>query len=75
MTNRAPDSGGFFPRDRSWHPPAFTPGYKTTVLRSPQRALISMDGTQSELTGPVFGHGLLGELDNDLILNLSLIHI
>ncbi|TIT05454.1 MAG: protocatechuate 3,4-dioxygenase subunit beta, partial [Mesorhizobium sp.] len=32
------DQGSFFQRDRSWHPPAFTPQYKTSVLRSPQFA-------------------------------------
>jgi protocatechuate 3,4-dioxygenase beta subunit len=51
--------------------PALTPGYKTSVLRSPQKALLSLDGTLSEITGPVFGHSLLGELDNDLIHNFA----
>ena len=27
--------GGFFQRDRSIHPPAHAPGYKSSVLRSP----------------------------------------
>jgi protocatechuate 3,4-dioxygenase, beta subunit len=63
------DQGSYFQRDRSWHPPAFTPDYKTSVLRAPQRALLSLDNTISEMTGPVFGHEMLGELDNDLIRN------
>ena len=63
--------GAFFHRDTSWHPPALTPGYKTSVVRSPQRALISMNTTLSEQTGPVFGHNILGDLDNDLILNYA----
>ena len=71
LSNRQPETGAFFQRDRTWHPPAFTPGYKTTVLRSPQRALLSFDNTLSEITGPVFGHGILGELDNDLIHNFA----
>ncbi|MGN6144664.1 MAG: protocatechuate 3,4-dioxygenase subunit beta, partial [Mesorhizobium sp.] len=54
-----------------WHPPAFTPQYKTSVLRSPQHALLSMEGTVSEMTGPRVGHGQLGPLDNDLLHNLS----
>ncbi len=58
-------------RDRNWHPPAFTPTYKTSVLRSPQKALLSLDNTVSEMTGPVFGHNQIGELDNDLILNYA----
>ena len=63
------DQGSLFQRDRDWHPPALTPQYKTSVLRSPQRALLSLENTVSEMTGPVFGHDLLGPLDNDLILN------
>ncbi|QRM53949.1 protocatechuate 3,4-dioxygenase subunit beta [Sinorhizobium sp. BG8] len=71
LPNTKPETGAFFPRDRSWHPPGLTPGYKTSVLRSPQKALLSLDGTISEITGPVFGHSLLGELDNDLIHNYA----
>ena len=63
--------GPFFPRDRAWHPPAFAPGYKSSVLRSPQHPLLSIETTASEMTGPVFGHGMLGPLDNDLILNYA----
>ena len=58
-------------RDRNWHPAAYTPGYKTSVLRSPQKALLSLDNTISEMTGPVFGHNIIDDLDNDLILNYS----
>lgn len=71
QSNRKPETGAFFPRDRDWHPPAYTPTYKTSVLRSPQKALLSLDGTKSEITGPVFGHSILGELDNDLIHNFA----
>ena len=71
FSNRKPETGAFFSRDRLWHPPGLTPGYKTSVLRSPQKALLSLDGTVSEITGPVFGHSLLGELDNDLIHNFA----
>lgn len=70
-SNRTPETGAFFPRDRQWHPPAFTPGYKSSVLRSPQKALVAFDNTLSELTGPVFGHAMLGELDDDLIHNFA----
>ena len=71
MSNRRPETGAFFRRDLGQHPPAYTPIYKTSVLRSPQRALLSLDGTLSEITGPVFGHNILGELDNDLIHNFA----
>jgi protocatechuate 3,4-dioxygenase beta subunit len=71
MSNRKPETGSFFQRDLLWHPPAYAPGYKTTVLRSPKYAYLSLDNTISEITGPVFGHSMLGELDNDLILNFA----
>ncbi|MEW9837274.1 protocatechuate 3,4-dioxygenase subunit beta [Mesorhizobium marinum] len=71
LSNRPVETGPFFQRDRNWHPPALTPGYKTSVLRSPQRALISFDNTLSETAGPVFGHAMLGEGDNDLIHNFA----
>ena len=71
LSNRKPETGAFFQRDLNWHPPAFTPQYKTSVLRSPQKALLSLDNTLSEITGPVFGHNILGELDNDLIHNFA----
>jgi protocatechuate 3,4-dioxygenase beta subunit len=71
LSNRKPETGAFFQRDLSWHPPAFTPQYKTSVLRSPQKALLSLDNTLSEITGPVFGHNILGERDNDLIHNFA----
>jgi protocatechuate 3,4-dioxygenase beta subunit len=69
--NSKPETGAFFGRDHAWHPPAFTPSYKTSILRSPNKALLSLDGTPSEITGPVFGHNILGELDNDLIHNYA----
>ena len=68
---RQPEIGAFFQRDRSWHPRGLTPDYKTSVLRSPQKALLSLDNTISEITGPVFGHDILGEFDNDLIHNFA----
>ena len=61
--------GEYRSRDRSVHPPAFAPEYKTSVLRSPRKALLSLQQSLSELTGPVFGHDRLDPLDNDLILN------
>jgi protocatechuate 3,4-dioxygenase, beta subunit len=71
IPNRPVETGAFFQRDRQWHPPALTPPYKTSVLRSPRRPPVSFDNTISEIAGPVFGHGLLGELDNDLIHNFA----
>jgi protocatechuate 3,4-dioxygenase beta subunit len=71
LSNAPPETGAFFARDRLWHPPALTPSYKTSVLRSPQRAPISFGNTLSEMTGPTFGHAMIGELDNDLIYNFA----
>ena len=61
----------YYQRDRSRHPSALTPGYKTSVARSPRFAPISLEQTVSELTGPVFGHADLGPHDHDLILNYA----
>ncbi|WP_340109582.1 protocatechuate 3,4-dioxygenase subunit beta [Pikeienuella sp. HZG-20] len=61
----------YFARDRSWHPPALFPRYKTSVKRSPQAAPVVMPQTLSELTGPMFAPSLIGPLDNDLIRNFS----
>jgi protocatechuate 3,4-dioxygenase, beta subunit len=71
MSGPAAETGSFFQRDRDWHPRALDPSYKSTVLRAPQRALISIPSTLSEVTGPVFGHNILGALDNDLITNFA----
>ncbi|MEM9474289.1 MAG: protocatechuate 3,4-dioxygenase subunit beta [Pseudomonadota bacterium] len=62
---------GYIARDRAWHPPALTPGYKTSVARSPTRALLSFATTKSEETGPMFGHDMLGPQDGDLIHNYA----
>ena len=59
----------FIQRNRDLHPPAYSPGYKTSVLRSPRLPLLSLQNSLSEVTGPRFGHGELGPLDNDLVLN------
>ncbi|MBX6318184.1 protocatechuate 3,4-dioxygenase subunit beta [Pigmentiphaga sp.] len=64
-------TGFFLPRDPESHPPAYTPGYKTSVLRSPRRALISNPPSVSEITSPVFRPEELGPKDNDLITNFA----
>ena len=65
------DASEFIQRDRSIHPPAFTPEYKTSVLRSPRLSLWSLQNSLSEVTGPMFGQDDIGPLDNDLILNYA----
>src|SRR5690606_42081211 len=71
MTTPTEQFGEFLQRDRSWHPPAYTPGDKTSVLRSPQKSLISIETSPSEITGPRFSPDELGPLDNDLTLNYA----
>jgi protocatechuate 3,4-dioxygenase, beta subunit len=61
----------FHQRDRSIHPAAYTPGYKTSVLRSPRVPLWSLQNSLSEVTGPIFTPNELGPLDNDLVLNYA----
>ena len=61
----------FFQRDRSAQPPALTPFYKTSVLRSPRIPLWSLQNSLSEVTGPIFTPDELGPLDNDLIRNYA----
>ena len=60
---------GYNPRDWSTQPPYLAPDYKSTPLRAPTRALIPLKQTLSELTGPVYGHESVGELDADLTRN------
>jgi protocatechuate 3,4-dioxygenase beta subunit len=71
LTPPVAEDGVLYQRDRAWHPPAATPGYKSTTLRAPKHALLSLAPTNSEMTGPTFGHGIIQPLDNDLIRNYS----
>ncbi len=65
------DLGPLIPRNRDIHPVPYDPGYKTSVARSPSQPLLSMESGASEETGPRFGHGTFGALDNNLIMNFS----
>ncbi|HEX9038381.1 MAG TPA: protocatechuate 3,4-dioxygenase subunit beta [Ktedonobacterales bacterium] len=47
-------------------PAYFHSPYGSSVKRAPQRPLIPLMHTLSEVTGPVFGHRALRETDNDL---------
>ena len=70
--SRAPRPGDeFLMRDTTSHPQAFEPRYKTSVLRSPRNALISLQQSLSEVTAPLFRPEELGPLDHDLILNYA----
>ena len=61
----------YYQRDRRRQPPALTPDYKTSVARSPRHAMISLQQSVSEITGPVFGHNDIDPIDNDLIKNYA----
>jgi protocatechuate 3,4-dioxygenase beta subunit len=50
------------------HPARLSPGYRSTLKRSPQKPLIPIRHTLSELTGPVYGHETVRERDNDLTI-------
>src|ERR1700741_4382341 len=50
------------------HPNRLSPGYRSTLKRSPQKPLIPMRHTLSELTGPVYGHETVRENDHDLTI-------
>ncbi len=45
--------------------------YRSTVLRNPRRPLIQIPQTLSEITGPLFGHNPIGEMDNDLTCHFA----
>jgi len=48
------------------HPLPDSPAYRATALRHPTRPLIVIPQTLTELTGPVYGHESIGQLDYDL---------
>ena len=47
-------------------PPYLYPDYVATRTRSPKRPLLLLPHTLTEVTGPVYGHERIGELDHDL---------
>jgi protocatechuate 3,4-dioxygenase beta subunit len=51
------------------HPPYLHAAYTASVKRAPKQPLIPLPASLSELTGPVFGHSAIDELDNDLTRN------
>ncbi len=55
--------------DLTHHPNYLSPDYKSTRIRSPQKPLIPMKQTLSELTAPVYGADKVSALDGDLTKN------
>jgi protocatechuate 3,4-dioxygenase, beta subunit len=57
---------GYRRDDQEVDPPYLSPEYVATRTRAPKRPLLILPHTLSEVTGPVYGHERLGELDHDL---------
>src|SRR5262249_35155242 len=52
--------------EKGAEPPSLYPPYTSTVTRAPQKPLVLMPHTLSEVTGPVYGHDKLLPDDADL---------
>ena len=61
----------FNPIDKNIHPKSFFPDYKSSILRSPKKNLVSIDTIISDLYGNVLDKSDLGLLDNDLTKNFN----
>jgi len=48
------------------HPAPLSPEYRSSIKRAPNKPLIPMRQTLTELTGPVYGHEAVREGDSDL---------
>jgi protocatechuate 3,4-dioxygenase, beta subunit len=57
---------GYRRDDAEVHPPYLYPDYKSTRLRAPEKPLVIVPHTLTEVTGPAYGHGKVGPLDHDL---------
>jgi protocatechuate 3,4-dioxygenase beta subunit len=57
---------GYRRDDAEVDPPLLSPDYVATRTRAPKRPLVPLPHTLSEVTGPVYGHEVVGELDHDL---------
>jgi protocatechuate 3,4-dioxygenase beta subunit len=57
----------FYPRESADDfAPRLYPAYRSTTKRAPQKPLVIVPQTLSELTGPAYGHEAVRELDSDL---------
>src|SRR5215216_5243710 len=60
------EAAGYRREDDGVQPPYLYPEYVATRLRAPMKPLIILPGTLSDTTGPAYGRGAVGELDDDL---------
>ena len=69
MTERIEQHSGVTPYRRceaGTQPASLCEPYRSSVRRAPSQPLIYLPHTLSEVTGPIYGHGEIGETDNDL---------
>jgi protocatechuate 3,4-dioxygenase beta subunit len=52
--------------DPSTQPTSLYEPYQATIRRAPRKPLVLLPHTLSEITGPMYGHGVVKETDNDL---------
>jgi protocatechuate 3,4-dioxygenase beta subunit len=64
-------SHSYKPRNWQAQPPYLYEPYRSTVQRAPSKPLIPLPLTLSEITGPVYGHDAVTELDADLTRNAA----
>ncbi len=53
-------------REAAGHPPYLYPDYKSTRLRAPKEPPVILPKVLSDISGPAYGHGRIGEVDDDL---------
>lgn len=69
MTSTEPSAAtvrGYRRDDVDAHPPLNTLAYRSTALRAPDRPLLPLRHTLSEITGPVYGDRPVGAADHNL---------
>jgi protocatechuate 3,4-dioxygenase, beta subunit len=66
VTRGGGEVNGYRRDDVEVDPPYFHPDYVATRTRAPKRPLVPLPHTLSEVTGPVYGHEAVGQLDHDL---------
>ncbi len=57
---------GYRRNDKAVHPPYAYGGYRSTALRAPDRALLPVQHSLTEITGPIYGDRPVGPADHDL---------
>jgi protocatechuate 3,4-dioxygenase beta subunit len=66
QVTRSGEVVGYRRDDAQVDPPYLSPDYVATRTRAPKRPLLVLPHTLSEVTGPLYGHERVGELDHDL---------